>query len=81
MFRTYLISIVIYAIVIWVASALFEKDIIANGWVDVDEFGQHAVSPVLVLIAIAATPIYRVIYIAILYYMAMHTRDEWEGRQ
>ena len=80
MLRVYLVSVAVYAIVLVAEVLLFARDIYINGWLEnYDPLNQPSWGySLLTLIATAATPIYRILVIWVLYYIAMHTKAEFD---
>jgi hypothetical protein len=78
--RVYLVSVAVYAVVLIVETLLFARDIYMNGWLEnysvlnTPSWG----NAFLTVIATSATPVYRIFIVWVLYYIATHTRAEFD---
>ena len=76
MVKTYLYSIVVYMIIIWCSGYLCKENIKKNGW---NKPVETDMNPLLVLLAVSAIPIIRLVFVGFIFYMACYTLEHFEA--
>lgn len=81
MIKAYLISIVVWAFMIFAVCYIFEDRIKENGWLDAPKSKKN---PFLMLLFMSAVPVLRVVFLLTAICMACFTQeqlDEWKRDQ
>ena len=75
MLKFYITSVIIYAAIIYAMCFVFGDMVKAKGWSSDKKFEGN---PLVLLICLAAIPVIRLFFIAVILYMASHTPEDLE---
>lgn len=75
MIGNYLASVIVYMIIIYCACCLFGYSMKKNGWASTEKPNENKLA---VLFCLSAVPIVRIFVVVIIFYMATHTKEEFE---
>lgn len=75
MISTYLSSVIIYMIIIDCACCIFGNSAKKNGWESTEKSNENKWD---VLFILSAVPIVRIAVVVIIFYMATHTKEEFD---
>lgn len=75
MIKMYLASVIIYMTIIYCACYIFGHSINKNGWSSTEKPSENKFTA---LFCLSAVPIVRIFVVVIIFYMATHTKEEFE---
>lgn len=76
MLRIYLVSIIIWMIIIFCTIQLFKFKIVENGWLELKS--DQVMNPFMVLFLTSAVPLVRLLMFVCTIYMAIYTKEQYE---